>query len=613
MSFLSILSGEKDVKECINLISAPSKNKKYVLDTNFFISGFEKNPTDFNEFLKIITDMGVELFVSSFIMQEIRWYLRRRIKAPVQITKVPIKDIREYKEKLDQENDHPPQMNDLSNILVAKEVNGVIVTSDLKLVKLCETQGIPVLISSSFVFLLKNTNNSQEQKKTLERIYDVILSDEIRHSVEKRQTYDPVTRIKKIQEHAINVLQNISQTKEVPSEPPKDQYYLLSEENELIDLMNEIEFEFPNYLEQLEEGNLEGLFYELEETYTALSDLSLELRIALVDKESYIEELAIRLKARILFLLSIVEFTLLDFEKLEGHLNTLTEISTIFPSLVSDIFMDLHFLRMVFFLLSNNHDRLKSYYSEKFLFLCEKQDRKDLFGLTRAVILASTIMESGLIDKKASLEGKDEVSLLIQIGYMLLQMEEFEHALLILLQSHYLAINLKDKVLAKDTLELLVILHYSIKERCTEEIYQGVEDLKELGVYELPVISYSDINELSRLVTNEFVDVSQLSVILQDWFYIYSSGTIVKDGQVITYLLLKNPYFSPRIALYLKSSISSHDTSPGRQIKMFEGRFKAYTPKESTINSFPVDLIMEVDEKDVKFIFRGPFGMKIIL
>ncbi len=595
-------------------MSYPSNSgKKYILDTNFFISGFEKNPSDFNLFLKIMADMEIELYVTNFILQEIRWYLRRRIKPPVQIEKVLIKDIREYRENIGENAAKAPQMNDLSNILAATSVDGTVVTSDLKLVKFCELENIPVLISSSFVFLLKTTCKDSENEKLLDKIHDIILSDEIRHSVEKRQTYDPVTRIKKIQEHAINVLQNISETKKIPSEKPSSEYHLLDEENRLIDLMNEIEFEFPNYLEQLEEGNLEGLYYELEEAYTILSDLSLELRIALVEKESYIEELAIRLKARILFLLSVVEFTLLDFDKLESHLNTITEISTIFPSLVSDIFMDLHFLRMVYFLLSDNHERLKSYYSEKFLLLCEKQDRLDLFGLTRAVILASTIMESGLIDKKASIDGKDEISLLIQIGYILLQREEFEHALLILLQSHYLAINLKEVVLAKDTLELLVILHHSIKETCTEEIYQGIEDLKEMGVYDLPVISHANMNELRRLTTQEFVSVDQLFVILQDWFYIYSSGTIVKQGQVQTYLLLKNPYFSPRIVIFLKNPLSKHDISPGRQIKIFEGKIRSSIPKESSINGYAIDLLIEVEEKEVKFIFRGPFGMKIIL
>ncbi|MBY8999900.1 MAG: hypothetical protein KGD64_03205 [Candidatus Heimdallarchaeota archaeon] len=259
-----------------------NSDKKYILDTNFFISGFEKNPSDFNIFLKIVADMGVKLHVTNFILQEIRWYLRRRIKPPVKIEKVFIKDIRKYKENIGKNSSQSPQMNDLSNILAAKNVNGVVVSSDLQLVKFCELENVPVLISSSFVFLLKTTCENPNHEKLLEKIHDTILSDEIRHSVEKRQTYDPVTRIKKIQEHAINVLQNISETKNVISKKPSSDYHLLSEENNLIDLMNEIEFEFPNYLEQLKDGNLEGLYYELEEAYTALSDLSLELRIALV-------------------------------------------------------------------------------------------------------------------------------------------------------------------------------------------------------------------------------------------------------------------------------------------------------------------------------------------
>ncbi|MCG3223196.1 MAG: hypothetical protein H7647_01930, partial [Candidatus Heimdallarchaeota archaeon] len=65
--------------------SPPNSSKKYILDTNFFISGFEKNPSDFNLFLRIISDMKIELYVTNFILQEIRWYLRRRIKPPVQI------------------------------------------------------------------------------------------------------------------------------------------------------------------------------------------------------------------------------------------------------------------------------------------------------------------------------------------------------------------------------------------------------------------------------------------------------------------------------------------------------------------------------------------------
>ncbi len=589
------------------------QSKKYVLDTNFFISGFEKNPSDFNIFLEIAQDIEIELYVSNHIMQEIRWYLRRRVKDPVQVVRIPIKEIRDYKEEIEKNQSSTPSLNDLSNIVVAKKIGGIVISSDLKLVRTCEALEVPVLISSSFIFLLNNVSTKNEQKAILEKIYDTILSDEIRHSVEKRQTYDPVTRIKKIQEHALSVLQNISKVNQVKQEVDQEQHYLLPEENNLIKIMNEIEFEFPIFLDQLEKGNLEVLRFELVEAYTVLSDLSLELRVALMDKESYTEELAIRLKARILFLLSIAEFTLLELEKMDGHLNILIEISLVYPKLVSDFFMDLHFLRMVYFLVTNNHERLKGYYSEKFLFLCERQERIDLLRLTRVVILASTIMESGLIDKKAVIDGKDEISLLIQIGYILLQKEQFEHALLILLQSHYLAVNIQDQLLAKDTLELLVILHYSIKEKCTEEIFQGIEDLKELGVFELPTISFADITELQRIVTTEFVPLDDLSSFLKDWFYIYHSGTIIREGEISSFILIKNPYFSPRIALIRKTPFSSYDISPGRQIKLFEGNARVSVPKESTVDSYPIDLMVEIQEKDSKFIFRGPFGMKIIL
>jgi len=595
------------------LLADDALPKKYVLDANFFISGFEKNPSEFSIFLEIVKDMGIELYVTNLIIQELRWYLRRRVIEPVQVIKILAKDIREFRDNYEEDKSDLPHLNDLSNIILAKQINATVVTSDLKLVRTCEKANIPVLICSSFIFLLKNTTAITTHISALEKLHDIILSDEIRHSVDKSQLFDPVTRIKKIQEHAISVLQNIPKSESITPKVDKKQYPSLAEEKSLDELMTEIESEFPNYLEQLEKGDLEVLRLELQEAYIALSDSSLELRVALMDKESHSEELALRLKSRILYLLSVVEFTLLDFEKLEGHLNIITDVSSLYPTIVSDVFMDLHLLRMVYFLVTNNHERLRGYYSEKFVFLCEKRNRNDLVRLTRAIILASTVMESGLIDKRAILDGKDEISLIVQIGYILLQRKQFEHALLILLQSHYLAVNLGDKILAKDTLELIVILHYSIKERCTEEIYQGIEDLQRMGIYELPIISYADFVELQRLITNDFIPVDNLSLYLKEWFYVYHDGSIIREGELYSFILLKNPYFSPRIALLRKTQFSSYVVSPGRQVRIFEGNVKVSIPKESTLDGYPVDLIMEVEEKDVKFIFRGPFGMKIIL
>ncbi len=605
---------EKAKNDGIKVKHDLSKIRKFVLDTNFFISGFEKNPSDFQLFLQIISDLGLEIYVSNHILQELRWYLRRRIKPPIQVKQISMKEIRIFRKELTKKDIHTPQIVDISNIVVADEVKGVVVSSDLQLVRACEKLDIPVLISSSFVFLLRNACSQDKQFTFLEKLYDTILSDEIRHSVDMQQFFDPVTRIKKIQEHALNVLENYTRKPRKIEHTEVEHFHAIQEENRLIDLMNEIEFEFPNYLEQLKIGNLEELKVELGDIYTALADLSLDLRIALKDKESYTEELAIRLRARILYLLSIVEFTLLDFQSLDGHINILTELSTIFPSLVSDIYMDLHFLRMVYLLITNQYERLASYYSAKFLILCKTENRDDLFGLIRAVILASTIIESGLMDKKASTEGKDEIALLIQLGYIFLRLQQNELALLILLQAHYLAVNIKAKILAKDSLELLVILHYSIKERCTEEIEQGIDDLKNLGVFDVPNINRADKKELQDLITQEYLPIGSIRSELQEWFYIYHYTTKEIDGETYSIILLKNPYFAPNIALMTKTTLPIRDVRPGRQIRIYDGNIKVSLPEDlDSIDDHKIDLVLQIDEKESKFIFRGLFGMKILI
>lgn len=605
---------EKAKNDGIKVKHDLSKIRKFVLDTNFFISGFEKKPSDFQLFLQIIYDLGLEIYVSNHILQELRWYLRRRIKPPIQVKQISMKKIRNLRTELTKRNIQTPQIVDISNIVAADEVKGVVISSDLQLVRACEKLSIPVLTSSSFIFFLKNACSRDKQTTFLEELYDTILSDEIRHSVDMQQFFDPVTRIKKIQEHALNVLENFTKKPQKIEHTKAEHFHAIQEENKLIDLMNEIEFEFTNYLEQLKIGNLEELKVELGDIYSALADLSLELRIALKDKESYTEELAIRLRARILYLLSIVEFTLLDFQSLNGYMNLLTELSTIFPSLVSDIYMDLHFLRMAYLLITNQYERLASYYSAKFLILCKTENRDDLFGLIRAVILASTIIESGLIDKKASSDGKDEIALLIQLGYIFLQLQQNEHALLILLQAHYLAVNIKEKILAKDSLELFVILHYSIKEKCTEEIEQGIDDLKNLGVFEVPNITRARKKELQDLITQEYLPVGTVRSELQEWFYIYHYTKKEIDGETYSIILLKNPYFTPNVALMTKATLPIRDVSPGRQMRIYDGNIKVSLPEAfDSIDDHKIDLILQVDEKESKFIFRGSFGMKILI
>ena len=108
---------EKAKNDGIKVKHDLSEIKKFVLDTNFFISGFEKKPSDFQLFLQVIYDLGLEIYVSNHILQELRWYLRRRIKPPIQVKQISMKKIRDFRKELTKRDIHTPQIVDISNIV----------------------------------------------------------------------------------------------------------------------------------------------------------------------------------------------------------------------------------------------------------------------------------------------------------------------------------------------------------------------------------------------------------------------------------------------------------------------------------------------------------------
>ncbi len=585
--------------------------KVFVLDTNFFISAFEKSPYDIKKFFSIVEELKIKIIASDLILNELRWYIRRRINNRITIVKTSIKEIRDLHSELQAKDIAVPQIADISNIILAREYNGIVVTSDLKLIKACEQIDTPVLTNSAFAYLISQEITSLENKEFINELYDVILSDEIRYSVSQSDLYDPVNRIKKIQLYAIKVLENLPSIERDKYRRSKGQE-LTAEENELLNLINEIGFEFSSFLERLQKGDdIEALKIELSDIYCDLSDSSLRVRIALKNRRSSVIELSTRIKARILFILSVVNFSLLDIKDLESNLNILSEIAATSPHLVSDLFMDLQFLRIVYLFISGKYERLNSYFSDSFTLLCSTENRVDLVNLTRAVIFATTLVDSGIVEEQALLEGEEELLLLVQLGYILLQLKHFAHALILLLQSYYIASKKKNVQLMKDTLELLIVVHYSTNEKISEEISRAINDLNEMSVYDTPVISSLSKSSLSNFVIIEPIDIEDAPSELQRWLYIYDHDLVHYNQSIAQVIYAINPYFWPKIAIVLEQKLNSYEIRPGRQLKIISGSISTELPtKSNEVSLHNVDLVIKIDKPTLSV--RGTWGMKII-
>ncbi|MBA7552143.1 hypothetical protein ES705_44697 [subsurface metagenome] len=133
-------------------------------------------------------------------------------------------------------------------------------------------------------------------------------------------------------------------------------------------------------------------------------------------------------------------------------------------------------------------------------------------------------------------------------------------------------------------------------------------------MFDVPNINRADKKELQDLITQEYLPIGSIRSELQEWFYIYHYTTKKIDGETYSIILLKNPYFAPNIALMTKTTLPIRDVRPGRQIRIYDGNIKVSLPEDlDSIDDHKIDLVLQIDEKESKFIFRGSFGMKILI
>ena len=93
---------------------------------------------------------------------------------------------------------------------LANEENVPLVSSDWRLVEVAQELGLTALMNSAFLLMLLEDVSEDEDKNYLQYLYEKIIADEIRHSVNVQAKYDPVIRIQKIMDSAMSVVRAFS-------------------------------------------------------------------------------------------------------------------------------------------------------------------------------------------------------------------------------------------------------------------------------------------------------------------------------------------------------------------------------------------------------------------
>ena len=234
----------------------------FVIDTNFYISGFQTLPTTFSKFAKAIKPLNFKIHMPFYIKNEMRFFLQREITPHVKTAEVNQSEFNKFLQKVHTHTTSLPQKPDLSVIFLADKLGATIVSSDLKLLETAELIGIPTLANSAFISFVLEENKDSSLTSFLKELENKLMTAEIRYSIESTNRYDPVKRIRKIIDSAISVIRTEYEEKitQLAQSDLSETDGFSIESLELKELIGEIQSD----LQRLEDDFNSGRYMELE-------------------------------------------------------------------------------------------------------------------------------------------------------------------------------------------------------------------------------------------------------------------------------------------------------------------------------------------------------------
>ncbi|MHA1910072.1 MAG: hypothetical protein ACTSYA_00110, partial [Candidatus Kariarchaeaceae archaeon] len=294
--------------------------ERYILDTNFFISAFKEEPQESNTFLNFCKMAGIIITTTQNVINEINWYLRRRIEKEIELIKISKPRFNEFKRTADiliKTN----QDADLSVLYAAVSEGGKIVTSDMALLESAEEINLSSVSCSAFLLHIIENTKRDDIRFFMSKLYQRVFRSEVSYSVKRREFFDPVIRIQALQEQAIRVMRSQYSTQQKYQEIS---YTMDTPQNRsLANFLTDLEKEIVRLVNDVQIGQFKPLRREIIRSVSALSEFLIQDSLSETRKiHPILIQRSYEIRARFLLLISYSSLLLQDLEMAELTLDT---------------------------------------------------------------------------------------------------------------------------------------------------------------------------------------------------------------------------------------------------------------------------------------------------
>jgi hypothetical protein len=595
------------------------------LDANFFISGFSDRPKDVYVVKEAADALDIELWITRQVFQELRWYLRREVEKIIKIDETLKKDIKQFMESINRPESSLPQPNDMSLILAAMRAkNSKVVTSDLKLLntiqdlKNVKAEGI---VGSAFMLELIEQIDSEKLKKDLRSIRERIYTQEVRYSIKRSASYDPVTRIRIIEDHAMRVLRTVKRPADtLDKELSKGQPLFV------LDFLEDIKAGIPDMFDDFQEGKYDVLANEISAVQNEIERLLIVSTLT-EDSETH-EKLVDHANDLTLFLYFLEMMCYLYRGTREGVEKALAVSDEAFRLLmftgVSDdaLKASVFFVRIVIALIREDYEEIDYYYS-LYDSMLKRTNLEEMMETSEGLYVSMQILRKfmgGFSLTKTKLEYPEvTIRLLNDIAKYCIQFDDYDNAWQLSVNAYKIGAAYGKEEGALSSFLNLYKISSSSHDRLKPALEKIAEHALKMFVKKgwdtteiTPILNevqgnVKDAKDLDIEIHESPVDLEELSEELRGWMNVLSAEKI-GDQEL---LIVRNEDLQVRVGIDVSIHPEIKELKSGYKVALTRGEFKVEeAPQEYVKKHSVVLLITPTQESEISY--EGEHGFSYL-
>ena len=587
------------------------------LDANFFISGFSERPKDVMIIEQAANLVGMELWISRQVFHELRWYLRREVEQIIKIDETLMKEIKRFMESIKKPESALPQPNDMSLILASMRNKGsMIVTSDLKLLNTIEDLKVEVsgLVGSAFVLELIESIEDEETKKQLGKIRERIYSEEVRYSIARRESYDPVTRIRIIEEHAMRVLREVKR----PAER-LDKRLSKGQPLFVLDFLEDIKAGIPTMFEDFQEGRYDTLANEIEAVQNEIERL-LIMSTLTEDSETH-QKLVENASNLTLFLYYLEMLCHLYRGTREGIEDALTVSDEAFRLLMfagisnEELKASVFFVRIVLALIREDYDEIDYYYG-LYDSLLERASLEAMKETSEGLYVTQQILRKfmgGFSLTKSKLRFPDvTISMLNDIAKYCIQFDEHDNAWQLSVNAYKIGIAYGKEEGTLSSFQML----YKVSASSLDRLNPALEKIAEHALKSFvkkgwntaevtPILHevQGDVHHVEGMATGKPLVVEKLPEELRGWMDVLTVQAV--NSHAI--LIVRNDTLKARVGIDIHHHPYMRELKTGHKVALAKGEFEVADTSPEVMKEYSMVLMITPSEA-AEITYEGEYG-----